>query len=262
LTDPRWRSSAKRRRSIDGMDDLRVGRIVRVLRQRKGLRQSDVATRVKTAQDVISRIERGRIDTMSLRRLRAVLAEFDAELGVFVRWRGGELDRVLDARHAAIVEHTLERLHAAAWVAQPEVSFSRYGERGSIDALAWHARSQTLLVVEVKTELTSIEETLRRHDAKARLAADIARERFEWRAQRVARLLVLPEHRTARRESTSTRRRSSEPIHFAGSSFGGGSLIRAAQLIGRVPAQARLERAPEWQAARPGASCFCQITAE
>jgi hypothetical protein len=74
------------------------------------------------------------------------------------------------------------------------------GERGSIDILAWHAPSRTLLVVEVKTELTSLEETLRRHDAKQRLAAAIAVERFGWPSPAsVNRLLVLPGQSTPRR---------------------------------------------------------------
>jgi hypothetical protein len=55
-----------------------------------------------------------------------------------------------------------------------------FGERGSIDLLAWHESSRTLLVIELKTELTSVEETLRRHDSKVRLAPGIARERFGW----------------------------------------------------------------------------------
>jgi hypothetical protein len=54
-------------------------------------------------------------------------------------------------------------------------------------------------VIEVKTELTSIEATLRKHDEKTRLAPAIVEERFGWQPASVARLLVLPEHRTARR---------------------------------------------------------------
>jgi hypothetical protein len=85
------------------------------------------------------------------------------------------------------------------WEVLPEVTYSIYGERGSIDILAWHAETRTLLVIELKSELTSIEETLRRHDAKVRLAPRIASVRFGWRPASVARLLVLPEGRTARR---------------------------------------------------------------
>jgi transcriptional regulator with XRE-family HTH domain len=181
------------------VDDLRLGRIVRVLRHRLSLRQTDVARRVGVTQDVVSRIERGLLNGISLGRLRSVLAVFGAELVVFVRWRGGDLDRVLDERHASMVEAMLRRLVLADWEVHPEVSYSSFGERGSIDLLAWHAASRTLLVIEMKTELTSVEETLRKHDAKARLAAAVASERFGWRPLHVVRLLVLPEHRTARR---------------------------------------------------------------
>ena len=54
-------------------------------------------------------------------------------------------------------------------------------------------------MIEVKTELTSIEETLRRHDQKTRLASAIAEKRFGWQARSVGRLLVLPDESTARR---------------------------------------------------------------
>lgn len=79
------------------------------------------------------------------------------------------------------------------------MTFAVYSERGSIDLLAWNGASGTLLVVEVKTVLASIEETLRRHDVKARLAGRLAAERFGWRAADVSRLLVLPDTSTARR---------------------------------------------------------------
>jgi hypothetical protein len=93
----------------------------------------------------------------------------------------------------------LGKLAAAGWLVQPEVSYSVYGERGSIDLLAWQESTRTLLIIELKTELTSIEETLRRHDTKVRLGPAIARERFGWDPAVVSRLLVIPDDRTARR---------------------------------------------------------------
>ncbi|HET9456275.1 MAG TPA: hypothetical protein VFO78_02955 [Candidatus Limnocylindrales bacterium] len=104
-----------------------------------------------------------------------------------MRWRGGDLDRLLDARHARLAETATRLLQAAGWEVAPEVSFSVYGERGSIVLLAWHPGTRTLLVIELESELTSIEETLRRHDTKVRLAGRIGRERFGWRAAGVAR---------------------------------------------------------------------------
>ncbi len=83
---------------------------------------------------------------------------------------------------------------------RPEVSYSVFGERGSIDLLAWHDPSRTLLVVEIKTELASIEATLRKLDEKVRLARAVAGERFGWRPLAIAHLLVLPAASTPRRQ--------------------------------------------------------------
>jgi len=152
------------------------------------------------SQDLVSLIECGRIVDVSVRALRAVATALGADLAIEVGFRGGELDRLLDEGHAAIVAVVIGRLQALGWELRPEVSFAVYGERGSIDILAWHAASRTLLVIEVKTELTSIEETLRRHDVKVRLAAGVVRERFGWQAATVARLLVLPTGTTQRRQ--------------------------------------------------------------
>jgi transcriptional regulator with XRE-family HTH domain len=181
------------------VDDLRIGRIARVLRQRLRWRQVDVARAAACSQGEVSKLELGRIGGMSLRRLRALFAALDADLVVYVRWRGGELDQLLDARHAALGEAATAWLGSIGWTVIPEVTYSILGERGSIDLLAWHPETRTLLVIELKTELTSIEETLRRHDVKVRLASSIARERFGWMPAAVGRLLVLPEDRTARR---------------------------------------------------------------
>ena len=90
-------------------------------------------------------------------------------------------------------------LIGAGWTVEVEVTYSIDFERGSIDLLGWHPGTATLLVIEEKSELVSVEETLRRHDAKARLVARIAEDRFGWRARPVARLLVLPEGTTPRR---------------------------------------------------------------
>lgn len=180
------------------MDDIAIGRVARALRHRLGLRQTDVGERAAMSQGAVSLVERGKLDRLPLRRLRRLLAVFDAELVVVVRWRGGDLDRLLDAGHARLAEVMTRRLTDAGWQVQPEVSFSEYGERGSIDLLAWHPSTRTLLVIELKTEIASVEETLRVHDVKCRLAPRIARQRFGWTVAHVGRLLVLPDERTPR----------------------------------------------------------------
>ena len=84
------------------MDDLRIGRIGRALRHRLALRQADLGDRVGLSQDEISLFERGRIEGMPIRTVRRILVGLDAELVLTVRWRGGELDRLVDAVHARL----------------------------------------------------------------------------------------------------------------------------------------------------------------
>ena len=55
------------------------------------------------------------------------------------------------------------------------------------------------LVVEVKSELTSLEATLRQFDPKGRLAPKLVEDRFGWRPSAVSRLLVFDATMTNRR---------------------------------------------------------------
>src|SRR5439155_17670850 len=68
-----------------------------------------------------------------------------------------------------------------------------------IDLLAWHEATRSVLIIEVKTELTSVEETLRRLDVKRRLTPQIVREELGWAPTWVSCVLLLPEESTARR---------------------------------------------------------------
>lgn len=151
------------------------------------------------SQTTVSLLERGSVDRIQVATLRAVAQAVGAEWDPSVRWRGGELDRLLDEAHASLVGVTLQRLRRAGWDPRAEVTFSVYGERGSIDILAWHAPTRVLLVVEVKSMLASIEETLRRQDVKVRLAPRVAIDRLGWQPAGTSSLLVLPGTPTARR---------------------------------------------------------------
>ena len=181
------------------MDDVRAGRLLRALRLRAGLTQKELGALASVSQQQISRLERGHFRTTDVRLIRAVFAELDASVEWQIAWRGGTIDRLLDERHARLGSVLAERLAVAGWTVVPEVTYSVYGERGSIDLLAWHDRSAAALVVEVKSELTSIEATLRKHDEKVRHAPAISIERFGRRPRTVGRLLVLPDGSTERR---------------------------------------------------------------
>ena len=148
---------------------------------------------------IVSRIERGKIGDIRSDVLRTVAASLEMELDLLPRWRGADLDRLLNAGHAAMHE-SLARFFAEleGWQAIPEVSFSIYGERGVIDILAWHAASRTVLVIELKTELVDPQDLVSTMDRRVRLARRIAGERA-WDASTVASWVVLAESRTNRR---------------------------------------------------------------
>jgi hypothetical protein len=144
-------------------------------------------------------LERGHVESVSIRTLRRVLGALDARAIVELHWRAGDLDRLVDESHAHLAAQVVSSLRRHGWLAETEVTYARYGERGSYDVIAFHAAAGVVLVVEVKTDLPSAEATLRKLDEKVRLAPTVAHERFGWRAKAVGRLLVMPEDRTLRR---------------------------------------------------------------
>jgi transcriptional regulator with XRE-family HTH domain len=179
------------------VDWVRVGVTVRALRIRTSLTQARLAARARVPRDAVSAIERGRIDEVRLAELDRVVAALGASLDVRIRWRGEQLDRLLDEAHALTVAATVERLSRLGWATAIEVSFSIWGERGSIDVLAWHAATRTVLVIEVKSVLADIQSLLHGLDRKTRLAPQIAAERG-WYPESVARLVVIAESPTSR----------------------------------------------------------------
>ena len=168
------------------VDDIDIGRRFRAVRIHKGWRQLDLATAAGTSRAGVSRLEHGRIDELTIGVIHRIARALDMRVEFIARWRGGDLDRMINARHAA--------LHEAAallfgrfpdWTTAPEVSFNIYGERGAIDVLAWNASQRALLVVELKTEIVDVQALLGAVDRYRRLAPQIALE-HGWRPSSVS----------------------------------------------------------------------------
>jgi hypothetical protein len=113
-------------------------------------------------------------------------------------WQGDGLDRLLDGRHAAVVEEVVRVLRAARWIVATEVTLNEFGERGSIDVFAFHPETRSLLVVEVKTVIADAQDLHSTLDRKVRLAPKLARDRG-WSPSTVCVLLVVVDSRTNRR---------------------------------------------------------------
>ena len=159
---------------------------------------------VGVSRSVVWRIERGHADRVTLATLVRVSTALDARVDVRLLWHGENLDRLIDARHARLVESMLERLVPAGWLAATEVSFNVRGERGSIDILGFHPSTRSLLVIEVKSVVPDLQAMLHGIDRKSRVGAAVGRERA-WEATTVSRILLLPNEKTARRRLATHR---------------------------------------------------------
>jgi transcriptional regulator with XRE-family HTH domain len=160
------------------MDDQRVGSAIRAIRLRRRLRQADVARTAGVSTATVSRLERGHLSAFTVETIRAVAKALDIRLDLAPRWRAGDLDRLLNARHSRLHELVARSFRdLPGWVAEPEVSFAFYGERGVIDILAWHPARQMLLVIELKSDIADINELVGTVDRKRRLAVEVAIER-------------------------------------------------------------------------------------
>jgi transcriptional regulator with XRE-family HTH domain len=180
------------------MDVVRFGLGMRALRRKRRWTQHELAAKTRVSRTAIWRIERGHADRVAVHVLVRVAAALGARIDVRLLWQGEGLDRLLDAGHADLVERTLELLSDADWLVATEVSFNVRGERGSIDILAFHPATGSLLVIEIKSVVPDVQAMLGGIDRKGRLAREIARE-HGWEVTSVTRLLVLPDDRTARR---------------------------------------------------------------
>ncbi len=180
------------------MDAVRFGSDVRLLRARKGWTQARLAAEAGVSRWAVGTVESGRGPHLRTEDLVRIVTALGAYLSIRIQFQGEALDRLRDRRHAMLVESTVARLLSRGWDVATEVSFSVFGERGSIDILAFHPSTGTLLVVEVKTVVPDVGGMLATIDRKARLAPDLARARG-WDVRSVARLLVMSESTTSRR---------------------------------------------------------------
>lgn len=142
-------------------------------------------------------LERGRARELRLGGVEATFGALGARFDPRVLWNGPELERLLDAGHAALGVAVKQRLERWGWLVRVEVSYSRYGERGRMDLLAFHGSTGVLLVIELKTELVDVQELLGLLDAKVRLAPHVARD-LGWRPVAVVPVVVFLEDRTTR----------------------------------------------------------------
>jgi transcriptional regulator with XRE-family HTH domain len=181
------------------VDDIRFGAAIRAARIRRGWRQEDLAARAGVSASVISRLERGYMDSMQLRTVRKVTGVLEIRVELLPRSRGAEVDRITNARHAELTEAVVDWLRSRpGWEVRPELSFSRFGERGTIDLVAWHEGRHALLECEHKTDVIDSGEILGTLDRRRRLGHEIVAE-LGWKPATVSSLLIIGDSDANRR---------------------------------------------------------------
>jgi transcriptional regulator with XRE-family HTH domain len=175
------------------MDRVKIGNTFRAIRMDMRLRQADVAARAHVSQQTVSRLECGRFGGLSIDAYSSVAEAIGADVRLAPYWRGAKLDRLIDRRHALIQNEVTRLLLSLGWQLGTEKSFNHFGDRGSVDVLAWRANAGALLIVEVKTEIASLEETLRVLDMKARVVPGLVSRAGDWQPRVVGAVLVLPD---------------------------------------------------------------------
>jgi transcriptional regulator with XRE-family HTH domain len=195
------------------MSDVQVGRVFRAVRLRLRKRQQDVADEAAVSRQVVSRIECGHLEKVSPAALRAVASALGIHLELTARWRGGDLDRMLNRRHAALHEAALGIFAGyPGWQVASEVSFNRWGERGIIDVVGWNEEHRALALGELKSEFVDPGELVGTMDRRRRLAAAIVESRG-WKPLVVGMWVIAADTRTNRRhlEASSRLLRSAFP---------------------------------------------------
>src|SRR3954471_10574105 len=147
-------------------DDERLADLVRHIRRELDMTQAQLAARAGVPLHDVKQLEAGRAGHVKLQRVRMVLEAEGGRARLVPWWNGAAADRLLDARHAEMVERVVRLLKLRGWIVFAEVSFAEYGERGSIDILAVRPNQAAVLVIEIKTAIGSLEETNRILDMK------------------------------------------------------------------------------------------------
>lgn len=181
------------------MDDERVGRLVRAVRRKRGWRQADVAARAGCSQRWVAEIELGRLEGVTIGTMRRVGDVLEIRTRIDAWWRRGDGPRLLDEEHARLVEFAIRALVREGWDVTPEWSFNHFGERGSVDIVAWHDASRTLLLIEIKSRIDDVQELIHTFGRKVRIVPGLVATQHGSVPARVATMLIVAASRTAER---------------------------------------------------------------
>ncbi len=164
---------------------------VSATRRTIGWTQTELARRCGLSPSMISLVERGLAPNVSLGTVAAICDAMDVDVALALRVPFlGDRRRQGDPAHARCVAYVQRRMERAGWAVEREVETPGAGRRGWIDLLAYHQRRETLLLVEVKTELHDVGQIERTVGWYERVSWAAARQ-LGWRPTTSATALVV-----------------------------------------------------------------------
>jgi len=133
-----------------------IGRTIRSARLARRWSQRRLAALSGCSQSEISRVERGAIVDLTIRRATRILRALGVEPELNLAVPRIETASQKDRAHARCVGAVARRLVKAGFVIATEVEVGGPRWRGFVDVLAIHPVARLLLVIEVKTELDDL----------------------------------------------------------------------------------------------------------
>ena len=146
------------------------------------------------SRQTVSRIELGRLDGVPLGSLRRVFAAVDVRVIVAARGIGAELPRLADQHHCRDARGCRAAVRPARrdGILCPRSRSRCSASEARSTSSRGTRRSRSLLVIELKTELVDLQDTVSTLDRKVRLAMQIAHDRG-WDPATVSTWLVIAE---------------------------------------------------------------------
>ncbi len=167
-----------------------VAALIREARALARWSQRELATRSKTSQSMVSRIEREEAPEPDLLVIERILAALGMRAALDINGRHLEdRRRQSDFVHAVTAGFVGRHFRRDAWLIANEVQIGETVPRGWIDLLAFRESDASLVVEETKTDILDAGGLLRQVGFYQREAANAAR-RLGWRAERTTVLVV------------------------------------------------------------------------
>jgi hypothetical protein len=99
----------------------------------------------------------------------------------------------------ALVNSVAALMRRRGWQILVEYTFNHFGDRGSVDLVGWHPRHRALVLVEIKSRITDVQDLHAAMGRKRRIVPTLLARERGWQGRSVGQLLVVREASAQRR---------------------------------------------------------------